>query len=532
MSYGYQGPPMPFPGQKPTSFEAHPGASSAPGAQPYPQNNYGFNPVPAPFNMPQPFASPYPSNPYPQTNPSMPYPNQSDFSSPYPSMPPNAAYSYPMNPGQAPPQNPTQFCPDKNPGFPAQPYAPQSYHGMTYPSQPAMNPGMGHPSPLSMTYPSQPAMNPGMGMNRNYPGNASSHTNAYPGSYPGGQGAGGYQFAPSMATMSSYHSSASAPKMSPVNPKPSPTVVPFPAFNPREDAEVLRKAMKGFGTDEKAIINVLANRTNLQRQEIAFQFKTLYGKDLIKDLKSELTGNFENLVVAMMTPIPNYYATELHEAMSGIGTDECVLIEVMCTMSNQEIHMIRQAYESIYGRSLEDDLREDTSGCFKRLMVSLCCGHRDESFEVNQSAAMEDARRLLQAGELRFGTDESTFNAVLVQRSIPQLKQIFAEYQNITGNSIEDAIKNEFSGDIEKGLRAIVQCVNHRAGFFAKQLYKSMKGMGTDDRRLIRLVVTRSEIDMGEIKQAYIQQYGKSLEDAISGDCSGHYKKCLLALIA
>lgn len=104
---------------------------------------------------------------------------------------------------------------------------------------------------------------------------------------------------------------------------------------------------------------------------------------------------------------------------------------------------------------MEDDLREDTSGCFKRLMVSLCCGHRDESFEVNQSAAMEDARRLLQAGELRFGTDESTFNAVLVQRSIPQLKQIFAEYQNITGNSIEDAIKNEFSGDIEKGLRAI-----------------------------------------------------------------------------
>lgn len=67
---------------------------------------------------------------------------------------------------------------------------------------------------------------------------------------------------------------------------------------------------------------------------------------MIKDLKSELTGNFENLVVAMMTPIPNYYATELHEAMSGIGTDECVLIEVMCTMSNQEIHMIRQAYES------------------------------------------------------------------------------------------------------------------------------------------------------------------------------------------
>lgn len=123
-----------------------------------------------------------------------------------------------------------------------------------------------------------------------------------------------------------------------------------------------------------------------------------------------------------MMPLPQYYAKELHDAMSGLGTDEAVLIEVLCTMSNHEISIIKQAYEAsklkisklqnnsslclftayliiiVYGRTLEDDLISDTSGNFKRLMVSLCCANRDESFNVDQGAAMEDARQLLQAG--------------------------------------------------------------------------------------------------------------------------------------
>ncbi|XP_063930126.1 annexin B9-like isoform X2 [Zophobas morio] len=311
----------------------------------------------------------------------------------------------------------------------------------------------------------------------------------------------------------------------------SPTVVPAHPFDPREDAHVLRKAMKGFGTDEKAIINVLTRRSNAQRLEIAIQFKTLFGKDLIGDLKSELSGNFERAIVALMTPLPQFYAKELHDAISGLGTDETVLIEVLCTLTNAEIWTIREAYQRTYRSNLERDLKGDTSGHFRRLMVSLCNGGRDESMVTNPVAAAADAQALYNAGEKIWGTDESTFNMVLCQRNHEQLRLIFQEYQKITGHDIEKAIKSEFSGDIQNGLLAVIRSIKNQPAFFAKCLNKSMKGLGTNDRDLVRLVVTRCEIDMGDIKREYLINHKESLADAIKGDTSGDYKRCLLALI-
>lgn len=164
---------------------------------------------------------------------------------------------------------------------------------------------------------------------------------------------------------------------------------------------------------------------------------------------------------------------------------------------------------------MESDLRGDTGGHFKRLMVSLCTAGRDESMITNPQAAQADAQALLRAGELRVGTDESTFNMILCQRNYAQLRLVFDEYQRLTGHDIEKAVKHEFSGDIEDGLLAVIRSIKNQSAFFARRLHKSMKGMGTNDRDLIRLIVTRCELDMGEIKREYGAKYGESLADAI-----------------
>lgn len=53
---------------------------------------------------------------------------------------------------------------------------------------------------------------------------------------------------------------------------------PASGFNAKVDAEALHKAMKGLGTNEKALINVLCHRSVDQRVQIAHAFKEEYEK--------------------------------------------------------------------------------------------------------------------------------------------------------------------------------------------------------------------------------------------------------------
>lgn len=79
--------------------------------------------------------------------------------------------------------------------------------------------------------------------------------------------------------------------------------------------------------------------------EIASSFKTAYGKDLLKDVLSETSGDFHDLLRALLLPRVEYEAHEVKEAISGAGTDEAALIELLCTKSNAEMLELRQTYK-------------------------------------------------------------------------------------------------------------------------------------------------------------------------------------------
>lgn len=162
--------------------------------------------------------------------------------------------------------------------------------------------------------------------------------------------------------------------------------------------------MKGFGTDEDAIISVLCCRPSAQRMEILKAYKTAYRKGLMADIKKETSNNFQRLLLALLTPMIHFYCQELSAAMRGEGTDEDALIEILCGgLPNRIIHTITAEYKRLYGQQLEEALKSETSFIFKRLLVSCSTGNRDESMTTDINAVTADAQLLVSAGTGRWG---------------------------------------------------------------------------------------------------------------------------------
>ncbi|XP_051821005.1 annexin A3 [Antechinus flavipes] len=304
--------------------------------------------------------------------------------------------------------------------------------------------------------------------------------------------------------------------------------------NPHADALIIQKSIQGIRENEQTLISIITARCYSQRQLIIKEYRKITGKELKDDLKTNITLNFERLVKALITSPATFDAKQLKKAMESYESDKSIMIEILTTRNNKQLKELSEAYFNEYKKNLLDDINSGTTGYFRKALILLTEGKRDESLEVNKNLAKQDAQSLYEAGERKWGTDEEKFIEILCLRSFSQLRLIFEEYKIISHREIEESIKREIAGHLAELLLAIVNCVKNTAGFFAEKLYKALKGTETDKWALDRIIVSRSETDLLDIQTAYKKQYGSSLHSAIQTSqthVSGHYKTGLMNVI-
>ncbi|KAL5191097.1 Annexin-like protein RJ4 [Glycine soja] len=273
--------------------------------------------------------------------------------------------------------------------------------------------------------------------------------------------------------------------------------------SPVEDAESLRKAVKGWGADGKAIIAILGHRNATQRTLIREAYQNLFQEDLIKRLESELSGDFERAMYRWILEPAEREALLANIAIKSADKNYQVIVEISCVLSPEELFA---------------------------LLVGLVSSFRYGGSEINAKLAQSEADALHEAIKNKNKSNDEIIR-ILTTRSKTQLVATFNRYRDDHGIAITKKLSDEGSDEFHKAANLAISCINDHKKYYEKVLRNAMEHLGTAEDALTRVIVTRAEKDLKEIKEVYYKRNSVHLEHAVAKETSGDYKKFLLSLM-
>ena len=285
------------------------------------------------------------------------------------------------------------------------------------------------------------------------------------------------------------------------------------------------------GKDENYFIDLTLNKTNSERIKLRDDYKAKFGRDLLEDFEKNFKSDFLETLIGVFKSPAEYDADLLYKAMKGIGSDKDIITEVLCFRNPERINQIKEKFQEKYGKDLVAEIKSETSGDYQKIVLKLLEGDRTQDGKADVEKCSGIADELYKAGEGKIGTDESIFIKYFTSLSPNELLIVCKEYHKKYKKNMLDVIENEFKGNEKKLLTVMLYALFSPSEFFAKQIMESIKGIGTDDVKLIRSVITRYSIDMKKVKKYFKKMYNKELLDEVKDDVNGSYGRILEALI-
>ncbi|KAF1849166.1 Annexin [Cucurbitaria berberidis CBS 394.84] len=321
-----------------------------------------------------------------------------------------------------------------------------------------------------------------------------------------------------------------------------PPTQPSPGYGPQQvanidvsrDVEALHKAMKGFGTDEKALIATLAKKDAIQINTIRTQYDQRLMKSLVKDLEKETSGYFERGLVEIARGPLDSDCYNLMEAMKGMGTKEVMLDDILIGRSNADINAIKARYQHLFKRTLENDLRGDLSAGTEQMYMMITAARRNEDSHPVIPQEIEQAVTELQNSIGGFvGKNTAQVCQLLTSKNDAQLRAIAQSYEQRFRKPLDSVLKSSFSGHMEDALCLLVHRGKNRAEAEAVRLEEAMAGMGTKDVLLVQRVV-RCHWDrnfMNAVNAEFKRVVKKDLVKRIEGETRGDYERLMVACV-
>ncbi|KAF3968257.1 hypothetical protein CMV_007830 [Castanea mollissima] len=292
------------------------------------------------------------------------------------------------------------------------------------------------------------------------------------------------------------------------------------------DCQHLHNYLSGNGAiNYQRLAEMFVYRNSHEFKFICQTYSALYGQNVLHVISNIQRNNpFARAAYLRMIEPRERDAEIVRNSLFGNGSSVNLntLIEIACSRPSSELQCIKQVYRSRYNSDLEQDVTTEINSGFKEILMAILKSCRNYGGKADMSMAMCDAKTLYEAVESGRSVDQKTIISLISQRNSGQVKAILLSYKQLYGNEFSKSMKQSKCGQFGKELRIVIRCIQNPERFFAKQL--RMKN--ADAREiLIRIVITRSEIDIKDINRAFATKTGSSLENLVRREFNNNKDK-------
>ncbi|XP_074522378.1 annexin A2-like [Halichoeres trimaculatus] len=225
------------------------------------------------------------------------------------------------------------------------------------------------------------------------------------------------------------------------------------------DASELKASMKGLGTDEETLIEIVCSRNNEELTDIKKVYREMFKKEVEKDVAGDTSGDFAKLLLALVqtkrdepSNVVDYEkidedARSLYEAgVKRKGTDVATWISIMSKRSVPHLQKVFERYKSYSPYDMKESIRKEVKGDLEKSFLTLV--------ECFQNRQLYFANRLFEAMKGK-GAKDKVVTRIMVSRCEVDLMKIRSEFKKQHKKSLYQTIAEHTKGDYQNALLSL-----------------------------------------------------------------------------
>jgi hypothetical protein len=300
--------------------------------------------------------------------------------------------------------------------------------------------------------------------------------------------------------------------------------------------EHLKEALERMNCDEVVISNTLGGVDKAEAIAIAERYQEKYDKSLISHIADRAGGSYFQALSTWLTAIPENNldnirsniavldAQLLIKAAVGLGTDERMVVKILCTRTKQQLEAIDVAMRSNHEKTLKEYVVKEMGGDLEQFLKYLQMS--EPEFDVH----------CLNKAFKGMGTNESLVLEILTTRPFRRLQAARELYNSSNDANIYDSLRDELSGPLQR--LCIRLLTGPRSGIefdvnaSAEKLHNAGEvQFGTDENVFIEIFTSHTQPQLQEIADAYEANYENSLRNCVESEFSGDLEDALIGLL-